>query len=272
MGDRNTEEIISYHYSEETTSSQNSTVEHCTVCLSGIIERAVAYPCNHLSFDFICLVQWLQTSATCPLCKTEVKEVQYDFRSIDDFKRYKVPSALSPVTLRPDPEVRSSVEPSRQAQEEPVEQDSDPRVRYRRCIYELRRYSLHTGSNPRSGYRDFSVQEFANSSDLQSRARTFLRREVRALRGLIYTNETALSRIKPLRPRARQATDDYLTEYIVAVLRSHEPRGFDGGAEELVACFMSITNARILLHELLSWLRSPFVRLKDWDDRVQYRG
>ena len=40
----------------------------CVICLEAISERAIAAPCNHLNFDFLCLVSWLQEQAVCPLC------------------------------------------------------------------------------------------------------------------------------------------------------------------------------------------------------------
>lgn len=41
----------------------------CVICLERISERAVVVPCNHLNFDFLCLVSWLQEQPSCPLCK-----------------------------------------------------------------------------------------------------------------------------------------------------------------------------------------------------------
>lgn len=64
---------------------------------------------------------------------------------------------------------------------------------------------------------------------------------------------------------------DYLVEYIVAVLKVNELRGADGRAEELVAEFVGEENAGRLLHELCEWLRSPFERLEEWDEVVQYK-
>ena len=43
-------------------------LEPCVICLEAITERAVAVPCNHLNFDFLCLVSWLQERSICPLC------------------------------------------------------------------------------------------------------------------------------------------------------------------------------------------------------------
>ena len=35
----------------------------CTICLELITERAVAVPCNHLTFDYLCLIQALEQRA-----------------------------------------------------------------------------------------------------------------------------------------------------------------------------------------------------------------
>ena len=40
----------------------------CVICLDSVSERAVASPCRHHNFDFLCLVSWLQERSTCPLC------------------------------------------------------------------------------------------------------------------------------------------------------------------------------------------------------------
>lgn len=42
----------------------------CVICLETISERAVTLPCNHLYFDFICILSWLlDQQARCPLCQ-----------------------------------------------------------------------------------------------------------------------------------------------------------------------------------------------------------
>lgn len=43
-------------------------IDLCVICLDTVSERAVASPCRHHSFDFLCLVSWLQERSTCPLC------------------------------------------------------------------------------------------------------------------------------------------------------------------------------------------------------------
>ena len=49
-------------------------LEDCSICLESISERAIASPCQHATFDFLCLVSWLQEHTTCPLCKAVVSD------------------------------------------------------------------------------------------------------------------------------------------------------------------------------------------------------
>lgn len=47
----------------------STTVDACVICLEPVSERAVAAPCNHDNFDFLCIVSWLQERQSCPLCR-----------------------------------------------------------------------------------------------------------------------------------------------------------------------------------------------------------
>ncbi|KAK4612193.1 hypothetical protein CLAFUW4_13078 [Fulvia fulva] len=241
------------------------TQDACTICLETISERAVAVPCNHLTFDYLCLVSWLQEQSTCPLCKAKVTEVQYDWRSPSDFKTYPVPEAES-VKATPD---RSDSRHQRYYRGLPVPQRSrstrprlnsasstDDSLTRRRHIYRNRLYSLHVGANRISQYREFTAQTFAASAELQSRARMFLRRELQVFTFLDHA--------------PRGGNRDFMIECIVAILRNNELRGADGKVEELVKDFLGLENTRQLLHELEAWLRSPHTSLQDWDRWVQY--
>lgn len=68
--------------------------------------------------------------------------------------------------------------------------------------------------------------------------------------------------------RARNA--EFLLEYIIAILRTVDIKGSSGQAEEILQEFIGRENTRLFLHELQSWLRSPFDSLHDWDKTVQY--
>jgi hypothetical protein len=238
--------------------------EACAICLEAIKERAVATPCNHLSFDFICLVQWLQEHATCPLCKAEVKEVQYDWRAPTDFKTYTVGQDHTAKATAS--HTRQRVSAARRRRDVPWGSQTasssssvsaeDPSLTRRRQVYLNHTPSLHVGANRISQYQTFTPASFAASPALQTRARIFLRRELRVF--------DFLDR------RPAGANREFLIEYLVAVLKSNDPKGADGHAEELVKEFLGREDARLLLHELDAWLRSPYERLEAWDSHAQY--
>lgn len=239
--------------------------EACAICLEAIKERAVATPCNHLSFDFICLVQWLQEHATCPLCKAEVKEVQYDWRSPRDFKTYTVGQHQTAKATASHTRQRGSAARRgrrdipwghQAASSSSSVSAEDPSLTRRRQVYADHTPSLHVGANRISQYQTFTPASFAASPALQTRARIFLRRELRVF--------AFLDR------RPAGANREFLIEYLVAVLKSNDPKGADGHAEELVKEFLGREDARLLLHELDGWLRSPYERLEAWDSHVQY--
>ncbi|TKA78386.1 hypothetical protein B0A55_04718 [Friedmanniomyces simplex] len=248
--------------------ARDAAPDTCTICLEHITERAVAVPCNHLNFDFPCLISWLQERATCPLCKAPVTEVQYDWRNAEDYKTYHVPPKENTATAAARDNQGRRQRPTRRFDglRAPYNDDGpdmaveDPVLQRRRRVYRDRTYSLHVGTNSISHHRDFSYQAFAASADLQSQARTFLRRELKVFSFLDAT-----------RTRRGGNTREFLTEYVIAVLKVNELKGAGGHAEDLVTEFLRRENARLLLHELEAWLRSPFSRLEAWDEQVQYQ-
>src|SRR5271156_6589372 len=71
--------------------ASNTDSEHCCViCLDRISEQAWANPCQHKSFDYLCLLSWLEQRTTCPLCKAEIVSVHYDFTADEKHKVYNV--------------------------------------------------------------------------------------------------------------------------------------------------------------------------------------
>jgi regulator of sirC expression with transglutaminase-like and TPR domain len=61
---------------------------------------------------------------------------------------------------------------------------------------------------------------------------------------------------------------EYLLEYIIEMLKAVEAKG--GKAEELLTEYLGQENSQLFLHELCSWMRSPYQNLDDWDRAVQY--
>ncbi len=54
-----------------TTDDIDSPTDPCVICLDCVSERAIAIPCRHSDFDFLCLLSWLQERSTCPLCLSD---------------------------------------------------------------------------------------------------------------------------------------------------------------------------------------------------------
>ncbi|KAF9873569.1 hypothetical protein CkaCkLH20_09028 [Colletotrichum karsti] len=254
--------------------------ECCVICLDEISEGCETRPCNHSNFDYLCLLTWLERQTACPLCKTEISEVRYEFS--DDRKQWKSfltpekppqvetangpPSShyrnyRRPAVRRPRPRVSSSYRTSAPSQ--------DDSIARRRAVYRDQSYSLHVGSNRISRYRDLTPQMFASDPELVSRARTFLRRELQVFEFLSPDNDARPSETDPVvRRRANNA--EFLLEYIVAILKTVDMQGSMGQAEELIQEFLGRENTRLLLHELRAWLRSPYMTLENWDRNVQY--
>jgi hypothetical protein len=136
----------------------------------------------------------------------------------------------------------------------------------RRHVYQHQLYSLHVGSNRVSRFRDITPQVFASSDELQSRARMFIRRELRVFEFLHADEPTSSGRAAS----RRACNAEFLLEYIVAILKTVDMKGSNGQAEEMLREFLGRANARLFLHELGAWLRSPYALLQFWDRAVQY--
>jgi hypothetical protein len=105
------------------------------------------------------------------------------------------------------------------------------------------------GSNPQSRFRNVSPDIIYSSLELQQRAKAWIRRELRAFDFSIGRAENLL-------------------DYIIEIIKNMEIKG--GRAEELLVEHMGEENTPLFLHELSSWLRSPFDSVEDWDNFVQY--
>ncbi|KAH7378798.1 hypothetical protein BKA66DRAFT_466652 [Pyrenochaeta sp. MPI-SDFR-AT-0127] len=257
-----------------TNSTKDESEDTCVICLSSVTDRAVTVPCNHCTFDFVCLVSWLQERSSCPLCKAEVAAVQYDWRSPTDFKSYPVRPSHPPRNAPTHTTAQSSSlfapyglpgrpRGARRPYSPPIE---DSALRRRRHVYRRKLYSFHMGSNQFSGYRDISPQMIANSPDLQSRARTWVRRELRVFT-FLYVDQAVASSSETL---ARSSNAEFLLSYIVSILKMVDMKASNGHAENLLAEFLGRENSRLFLHELSAWLRSPYTKVEEWDQNVQY--
>jgi hypothetical protein len=214
----------------------------CVICLDPVTERAVAVPCNHLNFDFLCLCSWT---------------IEYDWRSPTDRKIYIILKPEEKPKSQSGATTTSHFRPPRRRpapSHRPLHTNPDAALAFRRRIYADQNYSLHVGTNRTSQYLNFTPITFSTSAPLQSRARLFMRREFQVFDFLAENN----------------ARLGFLIEYIVAILKTTEIKDASGAASALVGEFLGNDAARLFLHELEAWLRSPYERLENWDRHVQY--
>jgi hypothetical protein len=240
----------------------------CVICLDRISELAIAQPCKHACFDYLCLISWLEEQPCCPLCKAEVKTVEYDLKEDTRFKTYNVPvkavanPSASTTSGRFAPRLRRSYQ-SRRRYTTTTTPTSDEAILRRRYIYRNKMFSLHVGSNRLSRFRDLTPELFGSDDELVSRARKWIRRELQVFEFLTPDHSSSSDR------RANNA--EFLLEYIVAILKSVDTQSSGGQAEEMLQEFLGRDNTRLFLHEMRAWLRSPYVALSDWDRAVQYK-
>ena len=240
----------------------------CVICLDIVSERAVVLPCHHDNFDFACLGAWLQRRAVCPLCKAAATGIQYDLEAAEGPQTFGVPLEHPHPDVQdsqPGPSrqgLRGSARSSRRLNEAGGRRPGfDKAVERRRLVYRHGMYSLHVGSNRFSRYRTLTPGLFLKDEALARRAKVWVRRELQVFDFLRTDTSTA---------GRRALNNEFLAEYILAILRSVDIRGSTGQAEDLLQEFLGRVNARLFLHELESWLRSPFETVEEWDNAVQY--
>lgn len=286
------QEILNKTLEEVAHDDEDGAATPCVICLDSVSEAAVAVPCKHANFDFICLLSWLEQRPACPLCKSEVTAVKYDLEAPGGPKLYRLPpQPPKPATTAPFHPSRPEVSqfrgprPRRRPPPRPRPPDPDDPLTRRRHIYRHQLFSLRVGSNRLSQYRELTPQMFNRDEELVSRARKWIRRELKVFTflnpdadeeetGGDTSREQQQQRVpRPGQQRLanRRANNaEFLLEYIIAILRTVDIKGSAGQAEELLQEFLGRDNARLFLHELQSWLRSPYTSLQDWDRNVQY--
>ncbi|KAJ5124333.1 uncharacterized protein N7515_008158 [Penicillium bovifimosum] len=271
---------------EEVAAEEKEASNACVICLDTITEPCVAQPCHHANFDFLCLVSWLEQQPKCPLCKVDLSAVQYDLSASQGPKLYKIPprsetiaTAPATATARTRPGTRYGQRGRRRPQQppRPPRPQLDDPLQRRRNVYRNRTYSMRVGSNRLSQYRELTPELFGRDEGLVSRARKWIRRELRVFSFLNPGSEEdestspQVSRPGPQRLESRRANNaEFLLEYIIAILRTVDLKGSAGQAEELLSDFLGREHACLFLHELQAWLRSPYNSLEDWDRNVQY--
>lgn len=101
------------------------------------------------------------------------------------------------------------------------------------------------------------------SSNMQARARKWLRRELRVFDFLFYEHDDSVEH-----GQIRNA--EYLLEYVMAILKTFELKASDGKAQQIIGEFLGRHHSKLFLHELEAWLRSPHEDMSGWDAVAQY--
>ncbi|KAK4226640.1 E3 ubiquitin-protein ligase [Podospora fimiseda] len=244
-------------------SNNNEETNCCVICLDTITEPCTSLPCSHTNFDFICLLNWLQQRPSCPLCKASIIQVQYTDPNKSGPQKpsiYSVPEPQpSPTSTHPPPPQPSPYPhfPPHRRRHRSLPRpppSPDSALSFRRHIYLNNLYSLHVGSNPTTQYLPSapSPSILSSTPHILSRARLWIRRELQVFTHLSSNRE-------------------FLLEYIIAILKTVDIQGSTGQAEAMLSDFLlDRDHARLFLHELKSWLRSPARTVELWDREVKY--
>jgi hypothetical protein len=292
----------------QTASQDDEDIYNCIICHSQITQPCIADLCRHRDYDFACLVNWLQISSTCPECRAPVKSVRYGSAAENEeaWATYKVPAEGRVVPLQQSEALEPALsEPERRAQiaryrrhrrDQRRRQEAERRaseefslrnesLERRREVYAHNLYSLHIGTNRKSGYRDLTPADFLVDDALVTKVRRWLRRELQVfpdLQAATMSRALIAHSIEAVRVAARcpllvtntrrkLSNAEFLMEYIIAILKTVDMQASSGAAQDLLADFIGTAHSRLLLHELRAWLRSPYESLEQYDLAVQYK-
>lgn len=237
-----------------------------------LVARAVNLPTMHVFLP----LQLFDYILTASQGKAEVSAVTYQHKSPTDFKTYHVrpthpprhgfPNTPTVQNVSAYPEYYNGRQTRSYRRRRSLSiPNRDNAVLQRRHVYRNKLYSLHIGANRVSQYRNWTPQMVADSPELQSRARMWIRRELR-----VFSFLNAEPSDNPARAATTTSNAEFLLAYIISILKSIDIKASDGKAEDLLQEFLGRENARLFLHELNAWLRSPYTKVEDWDRHVQY--
>jgi hypothetical protein len=231
--------------------------EGCVICLRDeVVDPCTVQPCDHSLGCWECVLKGIDLLGHCWLCRTKVRRL---------------------TCLRTGEVIHSdhlghgslNTTPDQSLSAFEITTNLERQIERRQEVYRHSMYSKHIGSGRHTGYRELRPQDFLRDSTLVSRARMFIRRELHVFTMAQPPRSTyGPSRANMARRRAQNA--EFLLEYIVAILKTVDMMGWAGEAEKMFGEYVGRRDAKIFLHELRSWLRSPYQRLEEWDEVVQY--
>ncbi|KAB5590155.1 Zinc finger, C3HC4 type (RING finger) protein [Ceratobasidium theobromae] len=236
--------------------------DHCIICLQPIIDRTVLIHCAHDRMCFVCIKKWSEQSRRCPLCNTAIgSHLIHQIRSQFDYQKYylsPLPTSPHSNTIVVEARAAHRTRARRALTDEEQEQDElDQAIEKRRWVYRHGLFAKHIASNAHTRFRpNPTPQQISNSPELQSRCQIFVRRELR-----VWPNLDV----------------EFLTSFILSLVKSIDIR--TEAAVKLIGEFLDLSGRRSpsggtiaehFVHELYSYLRSPFRELPTYDAVAQY--
>ncbi|QRV81533.1 E3 ubiquitin-protein ligase Topors [Ceratobasidium sp. AG-Ba] len=251
--------------------------EHCIICLHPVVDRTVLINCAHDRMCFACIKQW-SGKLSFPCCLSIVTSSLVIANNRGAVLYATRPSVRTSFTgFGPSTTIRSTfflrfgqvlrlmsspslllriVQDTTTAEE--AEQDEfDRAVEMRRWVYRYGLFAKHVASNKHTRFRpNPTPQQISSSQELQSRCQMFVRRELRVWPNLDI---------------------EFLTNFILSLAKAIDIR--TEAAIKLISEFLDMggrrspaggTIAEHFVHELYSYLRSPFRDLPAYDAVVQY--
>ena len=306
--DQEMESTDGHTHPSRNAAKRKAPLEACAICLESITDRAITVPCNHASFDFLCLVSWVQDHPVCPLCKlsrqlrpfhpvvrstylpllgkTNLVSIEYEWVGPNNFETFRIPAcsvnsdfgradAGSQHHRRGSGRGHSRISnPSRSRWRNirgsrPGSASEEAAINRRRQVYHHMTFSRHVGTNRVSQFREFTPSTFTHSKELQLKAREWIRRELQVFDFLTPSMDAASNHTSG---RRYAGNSEFLIEYLISILKTIDIKDHSGKGESMLSGFLGLHRARLFLHELNAWLRSPYTEVGAWDRHVQYPG
>ncbi|WVN84879.1 uncharacterized protein L203_100015 [Cryptococcus depauperatus CBS 7841] len=235
--------------------------ERCSICLMGLRDRTIVGVCRH-EFCFHCICLWANRSRKCPLCSGDMAAFfLHDLAARIPTKYYLPPLRHMPAVIYPTSplsrQLATRQERPVRGQQERIEHDElKKQVLRRKEYYKHGLYVKHMGSNRHSRFRPNPNPKQINDSPEQiQRAKAFIRRELRIFPS-VHVESLTLYIIFLL--KCIDIRSDVMIRIMGEVLdTSSRSAGFPNGTEHFI-------------HELYSFLRSPYRELKKYDEVAKY--
>ncbi|KAK9355045.1 hypothetical protein V1523DRAFT_406144 [Lipomyces doorenjongii] len=257
----------------------------CAICLYPIDSSKLVHtsPCNH-KWDLSCISQWLEVSAdkSCPLCKTPVKTIVFASAGLGE--GVSIPTSAFEDTrpsdnfVGPADRERSSRVETLIARDHYIDRTYRIALERRKYVYRNRLRACYIGRSKYTRFKNFGPgRQF--TMDMRMRARSFIRRELAIFPVLLssdpYNFRNDSSNCIDAESKGVLATSkeiEFLTLYITSMLQLIDVQTAKGArvALNILSDYLGTTNASIFLHELCSFLRSPYKTVAEYDRTVQY--